>query len=195
MTDFFNDSGKNVGRLFGDISAIDLREELHALLFGRVDLIAQGRPFILRQMTDTHCVCWDNTSGGSKTPNCRYCGGEAYYWTEQEFTMWMAQGVAPVYKPGFLANGQYPQAQLGYTDPNRATAYCEWNVFPNWERYTLPTNPSPDKLYALKVDGDGQKVTPIVRVSKWKIMNVVPLHGDFGRVEFFELTLEKEIVA
>lgn len=181
--------------LFGDMINIDLREEFHALLYGRVDLIAQGRPFILRKMTDTHCVCWDPVSGGSRTPNCRYCGGEQYYWTEEHHTMWMAQGVAPVYKPGFLANGQYPQSQLGYTDPNRATCYCEWHVFPNYERYTLPTNQDPDKLYALKVNPDGSEQHPNIRASKWKIMNVVPLHGDFGRVEFFELTLEKETVA
>lgn len=194
MTDFYKDTGQTHGRLFDDLTNIDLREEMHALLYGRVDLLAQGRPFILRVLSDTHCVCWDVSSGGSKTPNCRYCGGEQYYWTEKSVIMWMAQGVAPVYKPGFLANGQYPQASLGYTDPNRATAYCEYTVFPNWERYTYPNNQTPDKMYALKVDDDGNQVIPVVRTSKWKILNVVPLHGDFGRVEFFELTLEKEIV-
>lgn len=180
---------------YTDTPNIDLREEMHAILFGRVDILPQGRPFILRRMTDVHCVCWDPVSGGSKTPDCRYCGGEQYYWTETPFTMWMAQGVAPVYKPGFLANGQYPQSQLGYTDPNRGTCYCEWTVFPDYERYTLPSNPAPDKLYSLKVNADGSEQFPNVRDSKWKIMNVVPLHGDFGRVEFFELTLEKEIIA
>lgn len=180
--------------LWPDMLNIDLREELHALLFGRVDLIAQGRPFVLRQMTDTQCICFDPATGGCKTPNCRYCKGEAYYWTERELVLWMASGVAPVYKPGFLANGQYPQTQMGYTDPNRATAYCEWNVFPNYERYTLPSNQAFDKLYALKVDPEGQKVIPEVRINKWKILNVTPLFGDHGRVEFFELSLEKEIV-
>jgi hypothetical protein len=193
---FYDDVDNSRGsKFYGDLTNIDLREELHAWLFGRVDLIPQGRPFILRQLTDTKCVCWDISSGGSKTPNCKYCSGEGYYWTETEWTMWMAQGVAPIYKPGFLSNGQYPQAMLGYTDPNRGTCYCEYNVFSNYERYTLPTNPAPDKLYALKVNNDGSEHTPLVRVSKWKIMNVVPLHGDFGRIDFFELTLEKEVIA
>lgn len=194
MTDFYGSGSTTHGRLWGDMLNIDLREEFHALLFGRVDFIAQGRPFILRQMTDTHCVCFDEVSGGSKFPNCRYCNGEAYYWTETEYTMWLAQGVAPIYKPGFLASGQYPMAAIGYTDPNRATCYCEYNVFPNYERYTLPANQNLDKLYALKVNDDGSKHVPDVRLSKWKILNVVPLHGDFGRVEFFELSLAKEIV-
>lgn len=194
MSDLFAEGGSD-GRFFQDTTNIDLREEMHAILFGRVDIIAQGRPFILRKMTDDHCVCWDVSSGSSKTPNCRYCDGEGYYWTELQFTMWLASGVAPVYKPGFLANGQYPQAGLGYTDPNRGTAYCEWNVFVDYERYTLPSNQNPDKLYPLKVDPSGAMHTPIVRTAKYKILNVTPLHGDFGRVEFFELSLEKEIVA
>lgn len=181
--------------LYPDLPNIDLREELAALLYGRVDVIAQGRPFILRRIADAKCVCFDTTTGGSKTPNCRYCGGEAYYWTENHFTMWMASGVAPVYKPGFLANGQYPQAQMGYTDPNRGTAYCEYTVFRDYERYTTPTNPAPDKLYAMKVNADGSTHHPEVRISKWKILNVTPLFGDFGRIEFFELSLEKEIIA
>lgn len=193
MTDFYKEGGAD-GHLFGDMTNIDLREEMHAILFGRADLLAQGRPFILRRMTDTKCVCWDSTTGGSKTPNCRYCGGEGYYWTETEHTMWLASGVAPVYKPGFLANGQYPQAQLGYTDPNRGTCYCEYTTFPDYERYTLPANPAPDKLYALKVNDSGARHYPAVRTSKWKILNVTPLHGDFGRIEFFELSLEKEII-
>lgn len=180
---------------YGDISNIDLREELAALLYGRVDMVPQGRPFILRKMTTTKCACWDNTSGGSKTPDCVYCGGEGYLWTETPFTMWMASGVAPIYKPGFLASGQYPQAQMGYTDPNRATVYCEYNVFPDYERYTLPDNPAPDKLYSLKIDAHGNAVTPPIRTAKWKILNVTPLHGDFGRVEFFELSCAKEIIA
>ena len=54
---------------FPDTPNIDLREELHAILFGRMDIVAQGRPFILRQITDTKCICWDESSGGSKTPN------------------------------------------------------------------------------------------------------------------------------
>lgn len=194
MTDFYKEVAGNNSILGGPFTNIDLREEMHALLYGRADFIPQGRPFILRVLSDTHCVCWDNTSGGSRTPNCRYCGGEGYLWSEGEFIMWMAQGIAPIYKPGFLANGQYPQAQIGYTDPNRATCYCEYTVFPNYERYTFPANQAPDKLYALKVNDDGSKHVPIVRLSKWKILNVVPLHGDYGRVEFFELSLDKEII-
>lgn len=197
MTDFYKptDYDPTNGRLYGNLPNIDLREELHALLFGGLDLVPQGRHFILRKMTNAKCICFDEVSGGANTINCKYCGGEGYYWTETMHVMWMASGVAPVYKPGFLANGQYPQTQIGYTDPNRGTAYCEWNVFPDFERYTIPTNPSPDKLYATKPNQDGSLHHPIIRISKWKILNVVPLIGDFGRVEFFELSLEKEIIA
>jgi hypothetical protein len=96
------------------------------------------------------------------------------------------RGLAPVYKPGVQATGQYPGSDWGYSDPDRATAFCEYTVFPDYERYTLQTHSAFDKLYELKVDSDGQTVRPILRSSKWKVMNVSPIHGDNGWVEYFE---------
>ena len=111
----------------------------------------------------------------------------------------MAQfyGVAPVYKPAVLGSGQYPAASWGYSDPNRSTIYCEWSVWPNYERYTLPDNSAPDKLFEVKVDTNGSAVWDIpsrqpVRASKWKILSVTPISGDGGRIEFFECGCEKE---
>lgn len=200
MADYYsqgstNPVGSSDARFYGDLINIDLREELHGLLFGNAALTPQGRPFIIRTMTDVKCPgCWDTSSGGPRS-DCVYCQGEGYEWTESQWVMWMARGVAPIYKPGFLASGQYPQAQYGYTDPNRATVYCEYNVFLNYERYVIPTNPAPDKLYELKVNTDGSQYFPVVRAAKWKILNVSPLHGDFGRIEFFELSLDKEVIS
>lgn len=178
---------------FFDDSNIDLRQELHDVLFGRVDLVSQGRPFILRKLTDTVCVCWDGVSGGPKG-ECPYCQGEGYQFYEYLVTMFMVTGAAPVYKPGFLGNGKYPQDLAGYTDPSKATAFCEYTIFPDYERYRITTHQSHDKLYELKVAPSGKLHHPQVRTGKWKIFNVTPIHGDYGRVEFFELSLEKEVV-
>jgi hypothetical protein len=178
---------------YGNPTNIDLREELEAVLRGRVDVVGQGRNFILRKLTDDRCVCFDATSGGARR-DCSYCQGEGYLWRETMEFMYLAQGVAPVYKPGFLANGQYPQNDYGYTDPYRATGYCGHYVFPDYERYTFERNSSPDKLYDLKVDDEGNLFYPITKVAKWKILNLTPLHGDFGRIEFFELSLERETI-
>ena len=173
------------------ISNIDLREELHALLFGRIDVIAQGRPVILRQLTNDVCPCWDGVTGGP-IADCIYCHGEGYSFTETIQTVYIAMGVAPVYKPGYLASGQYPEAGYGYDDPNRATGYCEYSVYPSYARYSDGGNKVFDKLYDVQVKPAGGIYYPITRVSKYRILNLTPLHGDFGRIELFELSMAKE---
>lgn len=180
---------------FGPTQIIDMRAELHRVIFGDTGMPAQGRTVILRRMTDQKCqACFDNNTGGSNRPNCPYCKGEGYMFHETKEKMAIFAGVAPVYKPGILGTGDYPQAPYGYTDPNRATAYCEFSVFPNYERYTLQEHTNYDKLFDLKVDVNGNLAHPLIRVAKWKILGVTPIHGDNGRIEFFELGMEKENV-
>jgi hypothetical protein len=175
---------------FPDISGIDLREEFDALLYGRSDVTPIGRQIMLRRIIDQKCVCWDELKGG---PNrlCIYCQGEGYLWRETQETMAVFRGIAPVYKPGTMATGQYPQADYGYTDPNNGTAYARYSTYPDYERYTIPQHLSYDKMYELKVDDNGNLSYPLIRTIKWKVLSVVPLMGDFGRVEMFELALEK----
>lgn len=186
-------------------NGIDLRDEMAKIIHGSADLVGQGRTTILRRLTDTTCpACWDKTSGGSSRPNCPYCKGEGYQFYETIETVVIFRGVAPVYKPGVLATGQYPQAGMGYTDTNRATAYLEvlrpdgTETYPNYERYTKIEASAYDKLYETKVDTEGVSIIDsagqYIRSAKWKVLSVVPTHGDHGRVEFFELGLEKENV-
>lgn len=183
--DFFNSTA----------TSIDMRDEIHRIIFGDIGVTGQGRTVILRRMTDQRCQgCFDDVQGGSTRPNCPYCKGEGYMFRETKEIMVIFAGVAPVYKPGILGTGQYPQTSYGYTDPNRSTAYCEFSVFPDYERYTFQTHTNYDKLYDLKVDDDGNLYHPLVRAAKWKILSVTPIHGDNGRVEFFELGMEKENV-
>jgi hypothetical protein len=181
-------------------STTDMRVQMHVVLFGSDDFIAQGQPVILRELTNDTCMaCWSKLEGNSSRSNCPYCDGEGYVFRERFLTMALFPGVAPVYKPGVLGSGQYPNAAYGYTDPERATGYCEWNVWLNYERYTKPDNEAPNKLYQLKVDINGNTVWEIpnkvpVRAAKWRILSVTPILGDHGRVEYFELGCEKEIV-
>jgi hypothetical protein len=176
---------------------IDMREEMHKVIFGSVDVPAQGQPVILREFNDIHCpACWSDDQGGSRLPNCRYCDGEGYQFTERAITAVLFAGVAPVYKPAILGSGQYPLSDYGDTDPNRYTGYVEWNVYINYDRYTLPENKTPDKLYQIKVDPNGLAVVDQtgnpVRAAKWKILSLTPIRGDHGRVEYTELGLIKE---
>ena len=179
-------------KFFPDPQNIDMREEFAAILYGREDVTQQGRLVIHRRILDETCLaCWDPNTDGSRRPSCSYCQGEGRMFRERKETMVLFPGVAPVYKPGILGTGQYPQSDYGYTDPNRATAYCEYSVFPDYERYTLQQHKSYDKLYELKVNPNGSAILPLIRTAKWKILGVTPIHGDFGRVEYFELGLEK----
>ena len=196
--DFYGDN-LVTGAIFG--SRIDMRQEMHKVIFGALDLTAQGIFVVLREFNDIHCVaCWDPITGGMSRVDCPYCKGEGYQFSERMVKMAVFAGVAPVYKPSILGSGQYPVAEMGPTDPDRYTAYCEWNVYPNFERYTLPLFKTPDKLYVVKVNTVGTPVQdPVtgqpVRASKWKILTITPITGDYGRCEYFELGLEHEVIA
>jgi hypothetical protein len=72
-------------------------------------------------------------------------------WSERIIKICFFSGVAPVYKPGNLATGQYPQNDAGYLASDRATVFCEYSVFPNYERYTNDEQARYDMLYELKV--------------------------------------------
>lgn len=177
------------------IQNIDMRTEMHDLIFGSTDVVAQGRDLILRELTNDKCVCFDTTAGGSNNPHCRYCDGEGYLWRERIIQAIVFRGVAPVYKPGNLATGQYPQADYGYVSPDKTTVYCEYSVFPDYEKYTNDQKSRYDMLYELKVDFEGNTCLPHVRCAKWKMLTVTPIQGDCGTVSYFEIGCDKSAIA
>lgn len=199
--DFWGPNSTSSGGSLDLLSSVpDMRQHLHIVLFGGLDIPAQGQFVILREFNDVQCpACYDVNQGGSRRLNCAYCLGEGYQFTERIVTMALFAGVAPVYKPAILGSGQYPLADYGDTDPNRYTGYCEYTIYSNYERYTLPQNKTPDKLYQIKVDSTGRPVYDStgqpVRSAKWKILSNTPIRGDQGRVEYFELGLIKENVS
>lgn len=171
---------------------IDLREEIHKVIYGSSTITPQGKDVLVRRLTDQVCTgCWNPNTGGPSITNCSYCDGEGYVFSETIEKMFIAKGVAPIYKPGVLGTGIFPQSAYGFTDPNKATAYCEWSVFPNYERYTVPLHKSFDKIYELKVDGTGKTIKPLVRAGKWYVFSLTPMFGDYGRVEYIEVGLSK----
>jgi hypothetical protein len=70
----------------------------------------------------------------------------------------------------------------------------KWGYRPLPAHRGPPLDPSYDKLYELKVDDDGTLVQPVMRTAKWKMRSVTPHRGDNGRIELFEIGLEKENV-
>lgn len=171
-------------------STIDLRDELSALLYGDQLDPGIGRKVLIRRLTDRKCAC--QTEKGSADSNCAYCRGEGWLWTETLNTVYIVRNFGSVLNPSNVIKNQNVTAPYGYTDENRALAYAEYTVFPNYERYLRPDHPSFDQLYELKVDENGNLIRPVVRVAKWAIKSVTPHQGDGGRIEFFELGLEKQ---
>jgi hypothetical protein len=68
---------------------------------------------------------------------CSYCDGEGFTFTEEEITVFLADGTAPLYKLGIFGSGQYPLVQWGESDPSTATGFTSWFYFENYERYTI----------------------------------------------------------
>jgi hypothetical protein len=168
----------------------DLRDELAEMLHGGYQTVPIGRPVILRKISDTHCACWNELTG-SPDPSCRACQGEGYQFTETMETAYIARNFGSPLGASTVIQQQNALSPVGYTDSNRAIAYLEYFVFPNYERYTRSENPAQDSLYEVKVNDSGEPVYPIVRTAKWKIASVTPHHGDWGRVELFECGLQK----
>ena len=110
-------------------------------------------------LTNTTCTaCWDQTSGGSNNPHCRYCDGEGYMWSERIVKICFFRGVAPVYKPGNLATGQYPQADFGYLASDRATGFLRILDLPQLRALHQRPGARYDMLYELKVAASGRTV-------------------------------------
>ncbi len=170
----------------------DLRREMHDFLFGNYEEAGKGRPLLLRRIKDQKCVCWDPVTSSSNNPACRYCTGEGFLWTETLETGYVARNFGSVLNPAAVISSQDKLNMAGYGDENRALAFFEFSVFPNYERYTIPTHPTNDSLYELRVDPDGTMTRPVVRVAKWQIRSVTPHQGDNGRVEYFECGLDSE---
>lgn len=170
---------------------LDLRDELHILLFGGGDNPGIAQAVLIRRLLDQHCACWDGISG-SPTPSCVYCQGEGYLFVETLNGVYIARNFGSVLNPASVINRQEFLAQYGLTDENRALCIAEHDCFPNYERYLKPEHPSYDKLYELKVDDDGVLVQPVVRTAKWKLRSVTPHRGDGSQITYFEVGCEKE---
>lgn len=178
-------------KYFPDPQGIDLRDEMAEIIYGGAFQPGVGRPVIVRRLTDKHCGCWDGLSG-SANPRCPACQGEGYQFRETQHLMYIARNFGTVLGSSTPITQQNQLAPAGITDSQRAVAYAEYDVFPDYERYTRPSHRAMDKLYELKVTAEGDLYHPIVRTAKWKIRSVTPQHGDFGRVEYLELGLDAE---
>jgi hypothetical protein len=175
---------------YPEMMAFDLREEFEWMLLGNFEEPGVGRPILYRKLTDIFCLCWDGLTG-SPDPNCVYCQGEGFQFTEVQEIAYLAKNFGSVLGGATQIGQQSQLPEFGYSDSNKAIAYMRWDSIPDYERYMIPSKKAPDKLYELKVQDDGSLLRPIIRLDKWYVRNVTPHHGAGGRVEYFELGIEK----
>jgi hypothetical protein len=186
-------TGRPSQQYYPNNQVFDLRDQLSALFYGDASNPGIAQKVLVRRLSDKYCVCW-NGKTGSPDSACRYCQGEGWLWVETLNSCYMAFNFGGVLNPSNVISRSSVVGPAGVTDENRALAYFEASAFPNYERYTIPTNAGIDKLYELKVDPNGRMLQPVVRTSKWKIASFTVHKGDDGEVIFCELGLEKEFL-
>ena len=162
---------------------IDLRANLHEILFGYRGHPPQGRPVILRHMTSI-CPCMLEEEGQKQkdaSPKCSICQGEGFLFTEAIYTAWRS-----TIDEATSVLGLYSQKMPGLSIDAGFAFFFEYNV----PVFNL------DKIYELALDSNGNMpainpaVGPIiadmtVRRKKYKISNLVDYRADNARIEFW----------
>lgn len=141
---------------------IDLREELHNLLFGASDETAKGRIGLLRRMRRdsngnlVNCPCRDEiTNEPDKDYFCRTCWGMGYLWDEETITY-------------FKDDDTMRKEEVYF--------YLEYTVEPSDEDYII----------LIVRDEDGVPEAPVGREGKvYKIIKAEPFRSDTGRIEYW----------
>lgn len=178
------------GAMYPEMEAFDMREQFDWLMLGNFEEPGVARPAIYRKLSDIKCKCFDSLEG-SPDPNCVYCNGEGYLFTEEIKQVYFAKNFGSVLGSSTQISQQSQLASYGYTDANKCLAFMFWYDIPDYERYSIPSRPAPDKLFELKVLEDGDMDPNLARTEEWRVRSVTAQHGVNGRVEYFELGLEK----
>ena len=183
-------TGSTISTMYPEMTSFDLREQFEWTMLGNFEDPGIARPAIYRKLSNTHCTAFDPLSG-SPDPNCIYCNGEGYLFTEEVKMVYFAKNFGSVLGSATQI-GQHGQlAPYGVADSDRCLAFMFWYDIPDYERYSIPTRPAPDKLFELKVEDNGQACDPMVRTEAWRIRSLTGHHGDNGVIIYFELGLEK----
>lgn len=194
QTGFINPvPGSSEDTMYPEMTSFDLREWFNYTMNGSFEDPGISRPAVYRKLSNTKCTCFD-VLGGSPDPNCVYCNGEGYLFTEEIKQVYFAKNFGSVLGSATQINQHGQLAPYGVADSDRALGFMFWYDIPDYERYAIPTRPAPDKLFELKVLSSGEVDPNMIRTESWRIRSLTAHHGDNGRVEFFELGLEKVAV-
>ncbi len=182
--------GSSEDTMYPEMTSFDLREWFSFVMNGSFEDPGVARPAIYRKLSNTVCQCVDALAG-SPDPNCVYCQGEGYLFTEELKQVYFAKHFGSVLGSSTQIQQQGQLSSPGVIDADRCLAFMFWYDIPDYERYSIPTRPAPDKLFEMKTAPEGGLDPSMIRAEEWRIRSLTAHHGDNGRVEYFELGLEK----
>lgn len=188
MVDYFTQvvTSSLTGSSSSSGTEIDLREELAELLRGTDGSTPHGRTFILRRARRDaenrviNCSCVDMFTGESdKDTACKFCFGEKILFDEEKFIGYCVKH----------ANRNASSAGIGTVENLEVSTDAGKFNLPGMTLYTeyfvQPTKE--DIIVEIKLDVEGEPVSPIERIAKYKITGAIDLRSDNGRVEFYKL--------
>lgn len=150
---------------------LDLRVELHRLLYGAADEEAKGRVGLLRRIRldangePIRCACRSSlTDEPDKDYYCRFCLGVGYFWDELKIV--------------YYRNDDSFRKREG-----KNQEYEGDDFFVGHQQVITPR----DFIVVVKLDEDGQPVVPVVRESVFRILSADPFRADNGRIEFYRI--------
>ena len=150
---------------------LDLRDELKRLLYGASDEVAKGRIGLLRRVKrdssghPIRCSCRDTvTDEPDKDYYCRYCWGVGYFWDE----------VKIVY---YRNDDSFRKREGKNQEYEGDDFFIEYNVDITTE----------DAIVTVKLDDDGNPISPVTRDKTFKILSADPFRADNGRIEFWRV--------
>lgn len=150
---------------------IDLRQEMHELLYGSAGEIAKGKVGLLRKMrTDSdgepiRCPCRNKiTDEPDRDSFCRFCHGHGYFWDETEIV--------------------YYKNDDSFRKVEGKVQEYEGDMF--FFEYDEVISPH-DFIIEIVLDNDGQPVQPVQRLKVYDIMSADQFRADYGRVEFWQI--------
>ena len=154
---------------------IDLRAEMDNILFGENGGPRHGRMLIIRNFTrdadgyPTECSCMSGQTTREPDPDCSYCEGEGYIFTEQwawGFSMYAGSD------GGFVK--RYVRMPAGYLR-------ADYKIF--FFRYDTNILQG-DKIIEPRLDDEGDVELPYVQEAIYKPQTLQKRRADNGRVEF-----------
>lgn len=160
---------------------IDFRDEFNRLLFGDHWEIGKEQLYIYRRMRRDaqdkliSCVCQSKlTDEGEVHVTCPYCFGEGFLWDDA----WVS-GILLKHRTLRRRVERTVYEEFSVLHPDITFMYLVYTSIPTVD----------DKILAPQIDTSGQIVWPPKIINDWNIDKADPMRGDYGRVEYWFLTL------